>query len=55
MQMKVFMYHLLTKYEFTGDDGYQADFQIMPIPKLKDGLPINIKLLGVPSLIEGAA
>jgi cytochrome P450 len=55
MQMKVFMYHLLTKYEFTVDDGYQADFQIMPIPKPKDGLPINIRPLGKTSPIEEAA
>jgi len=55
MQMKVFMYHLLTKYEFTVDDGYQADFQIMPIPKPKDGLPINIRPLRATSPKEEAA
>ncbi len=45
MQMKVFMYQLLMKYEFKLDDGYVADFQIMPIPKPKDGLPIHLRPL----------
>jgi hypothetical protein len=55
MQMKVFMYHLLTKYEFSVEDGYQADFQIMPIPKPKDGLPINIRPIGASSPLEEVA
>ncbi|TDI57784.1 MAG: cytochrome P450 [Alphaproteobacteria bacterium] len=55
MQMKVFMYHLLTKYEFTVEDGYEAEFQIMPIPKPKDGLPISIRPLGETSPIEETA
>lgn len=55
MQMKVFMYHLLTKYEFSVEDGYQADFQIMPIPKPKDGLPINIRPIGATSPLEEVA
>ena len=45
MQMKVFMYHLLTGYEFSVEDGYRADYQIMPIPRPKDGLPITIRPL----------
>ncbi len=45
MQTKVFMYQLLLNYEFHLDDGYEADFQIMPIPKPKDGLPIHLRPL----------
>ena len=43
MQMKVFMYQLMMKYEFYQDEGYEADFQIIPIPKPKDGMPIHIR------------
>ena len=46
MQMKVFMYQLLMQYEVFTDPGYKADFQIMPIPKPKDGLPVHIRPLG---------
>lgn len=45
MQTKVFMYQLLLNYRFHLDDGYEADFQIMPIPKPKDGLPIHLRPL----------
>jgi cytochrome P450 len=45
MQTKVFMYQLLLNYKFHLDDGYEADFQIMPIPKPKDGLPIHLRPL----------
>lgn len=45
MQTKVFMYQLLLNYRFNLDDGYVAEFQIMPIPKPKDGLPIHLRPL----------
>jgi cytochrome P450 len=45
MQAKVFMYQLLRSYRFHLDDGYQAEFQVMPIPKPKDGLPIHLRPL----------
>lgn len=45
MQTKVFMYQLLLNYRFHLDEGYKADFQIMPIPKPKDGLPIHLRPL----------
>jgi cytochrome P450 len=45
MQTKVFMYRLLMNYRFHLDEGYKADFQIMPIPKPKDGLPIHLRPL----------
>ena len=45
MQTKVFMYQLLLNYRFHLDEGYEADFQIMPIPKPKDGLPIHLRPL----------
>ncbi|MBI1182461.1 MAG: cytochrome P450 [Alphaproteobacteria bacterium] len=45
MQAKVFMYQLLRNYRFHLDDGYQAEFQVMPIPKPKDGLPIHLRPL----------
>lgn len=43
MQMKVFMYQLMMKFEFYQDAGYEADFQIIPIPKPKDGMPVHIR------------
>lgn len=56
MQTKVFMYHLLMNYEFNLDDGYVADFQIMPIPRPKDGLPIHLRALSSqPDPIKEAA
>lgn len=45
MQMKVFMYQLMMKFEFYQDEGYEADFQIIPIPKPKDGMPVHIRPL----------
>jgi cytochrome P450 len=45
MQMKAFFYTLLSEYRVTVPDGYTCDFQMFPIPKPKDGLPIRLERL----------
>ncbi|MBV8971031.1 MAG: cytochrome P450 [Sphingomonadaceae bacterium] len=45
MQMKSFFYTLLSQYRATVPDGYRCDFQMFPIPKPKDGLPIRLERL----------
>ena len=45
MQMKAFFYVLLSEYRVTVPDGYVCDFQMFPIPKPKDGLPLRLERL----------
>ncbi len=43
MQAKLIMYDLLPRYEIVLRPGYSTDFQIMPLIKPKDGLPVRLK------------
>ena len=43
LQAKAFFYQLLGDFRITAADGYQADFQMFPIPKPRDGLPIRLE------------
>lgn len=45
MQSKVIMTHLLPNYEIVLPEGYKTEFQIMPIIKPVDGLPVTLKAL----------
>ncbi|WND02661.1 cytochrome P450 [Temperatibacter marinus] len=45
MQSKLIMAHLLPNYELKVPEGYQAEFQMLPLTKPKDGLPITLKKL----------
>lgn len=45
MQSKVIMAHLLPHYAIELPAGYQTDFQIMPLIKPVDGLPVTLKAL----------
>ncbi|WP_417464956.1 cytochrome P450 [Kordiimonas sp.] len=43
MQAKVIMTHLLPHYEISLPEGYKTTFQIMPLIKPVDGLPLTLK------------
>lgn len=43
IQVKITMFHLLRKYRFTLPPGYKASYQILPIRKPKDDLPLVIE------------
>ncbi len=43
MQIKAFFYTLLANYRVGVADGYTCDFQMFPMPKPKDGLPIRLE------------
>jgi cytochrome P450 len=45
MQAKVIMAHLLPHYEITMPEGYETKFQIMPLIKPIDGLPVTLKAI----------
>jgi cytochrome P450 len=45
MQAKAFFFQLLGSYRITVADGYEADFQMFPMPKPKDGLPLRLERL----------
>ena len=45
MSAKVILYHLLTRYRITTEPGYATEFQIMPLTKPKDGLPVRLETL----------
>ena len=45
MQAKAFFYALLPEHRLVLADDYSCDFQMFPIPKPKDGLPIRIEKL----------
>jgi cytochrome P450 len=45
MQMKLFIYHLLTQARVEVAEGYEPEWQPWPIPKPKDGLRVRITAL----------
>lgn len=45
MQAKTFFFQLLRDYRVSVADGYEGDFQMFPMPKPKDGLPIRLERL----------
>jgi len=45
MQMKVILTHLLPNYEIVLPDRYETKFQVMPLFKPLDGLPITLRAL----------
>jgi cytochrome P450 len=45
MQAKVIMTHLLPHYSIDLPEGYETEFQIMPLIKPIDGLPITLKAI----------
>jgi cytochrome P450 len=45
MQAKAFFHHTLSNYRLVLPEGYEADVQMFPIPKPKDGLPIRFEAL----------
>ena len=46
MQAKCFFYHLLTTTRVSVDADYAPRWQMWPIPKPRDGLPIRLKRIG---------
>ncbi|MBV8849526.1 MAG: cytochrome P450 [Methylobacteriaceae bacterium] len=42
MQAKCFVYHLLTRAKISVPEGYTPDWQVWPIPKPRDGLPVHL-------------
>ncbi len=45
MQTKIFFFHLLRAHRIVLDPGAREDWQIFPIPKPRDGLPVRIERL----------
>ena len=45
MQAKAFLYTLLAEHRIVLADDYTCDFQMFPIPKPRDGLPVRIERL----------
>ena len=45
MQAKAFLYALLADYRIVIADDYVCDFQMFPIPKPKDGMPLRLERL----------
>ncbi len=45
MQAKVIMTHLLPNYEIVLADDYTTEFQVMPLMKPVDGLPVKLKAI----------
>lgn len=43
IQSKVFLYHLLRRYEVTVKPGYEMPYQIVPLAMPKDGFPCTLK------------
>jgi cytochrome P450 len=41
MQAKIFFHHLLTTHRIEVDEGYAPEWQLLPIPRPKDGLPVR--------------
>ena len=46
MQAKCFFYHLLRRSLLSVAPGYTPNWQMWPIPKPRDGLPIRLQRLG---------
>jgi len=45
MQSKVIMCHMLSDYDLVLPESYHTDFQVMPLMKPVDGLPVTLKAL----------
>jgi cytochrome P450 len=45
MQAKSFFFELLRERRISVADGYEADFQMFPMPKPRDGLPLRLERL----------
>ena len=45
LQVKAIMHQILLRFSWSVDEGYQIPYQLMPIAKPKDGLPVKLKLL----------
>jgi len=45
MQIKILMHQILTQYEIVTPEGYAPDWQVVPIPRPKDGLPLEMRPL----------
>jgi cytochrome P450 len=45
MQAKIFFYHLLTTHRIVIAPGYKPSWQVWPIPRPKDGLPVRFEKL----------
>jgi cytochrome P450 len=43
MQVKAFFFHLLAENRIVLSPDYKAEFNMFPIPKPKDGLPLRIE------------
>lgn len=42
LQVKAVMHQILLRFNWTVDEGYQIPYQLMPIAKPKDGLPVKL-------------
>jgi cytochrome P450 len=42
MQAKAFFFHLLSNYRIVLPEGYEGAFNMVPIPRPKDGLPVTL-------------
>ncbi len=45
LQVKAVMHQILLNYQWTVPEGYEIPYQLMPIAKPKDGLPVHLKPL----------
>ncbi len=45
MQVKSFFFHLLAENRIVLSDSYRGEFNMFPIPKPKDGLPLRIEVI----------
>ena len=41
MQAKIFFHHVVTTHRITVADGYAPEWQVLPIPRPKDGLTVS--------------
>ena len=49
MQAKILLFHMLRRYRIEPiRPGYSTDFQIMPLTKPKDGLPVRLRRVDAP-------
>jgi cytochrome P450 len=43
MQGIMFISHFVTMYDFAAPGGYKAKFKYLPLPKIRDGLPLILR------------
>lgn len=46
MQAKIFFHHVVTTHRIVVADGYKPEWQVLPIPRPKDGLTVRFEPLG---------